>query len=199
MTRIVTAYECGAVVNPDTVTGQIEGGTIMALGGALFEQVILDHGTLASPSLAGYRVPRFSDVPDIDVVLVDRPDIAPAGLARRRSSRSRLRWPMRSLRPPASDCGRSRSSPAAACQADSEYRRETPLCLLPTGGKEMIIDVHAHYYPARYLELIGRPVFPVTQDEHEDDAQDEHVEPDIPGAGSAVRAHGGAVVLTATR
>jgi hypothetical protein len=41
-------------------------------------------------------------------------------------------------------------------------------------------------------------VFPVTQDEHEDDAQDEHVEPDIPGAGSAVRAHGGAVVLTVT-
>ena len=74
MTRIVTAYECGAVVNPDTVTGQVEGGTIMALGGALFEQVILDHGRLAS-----YRVPRFSDVPDIDVVLADRPDIPPAG------------------------------------------------------------------------------------------------------------------------
>jgi hypothetical protein len=42
-------------------------------------------------------------------------------------------------------------------------------------------------------------LFPVTQDEHEDDAQDEHVEPDIPGAGSAVRAHGGAAVLTVTR
>jgi hypothetical protein len=42
-------------------------------------------------------------------------------------------------------------------------------------------------------------VFPVTQDEHEDDAQDEYVEPDIPGAGSAVRAHGGAAVLTVTR
>ncbi|HYB15966.1 MAG TPA: molybdopterin cofactor-binding domain-containing protein [Streptosporangiaceae bacterium] len=79
VTRIVTAYECGAIVNPDTVAGQVEGGTIMALGGALFEQVILDHGALASPSLADYRVPRFSDVPDIDVVLVDRPDIAPAG------------------------------------------------------------------------------------------------------------------------
>ena len=45
----------------------------------------------------------------------------------------------------------------------------------------------------------GSWVFPVTQDEHEDDAQDEQVEPDIPGAGSAVRAHGGAVVLTVTR
>ena len=42
-------------------------------------------------------------------------------------------------------------------------------------------------------------VFPVAQDEHEDDAQDEHVEPDIPGAVSTVRAHGDAVVLTVTR
>ena len=90
VTRIVTAYECGAVVNPGTVTGQIEGGTIMALGGALFEQITLDHGRLARPSLAAYRVPRFSDVPDIDIVLVDRPDIPSAGAARRRLSPSRL-------------------------------------------------------------------------------------------------------------
>lgn len=79
VTRIVTAYECGAIVNPDTVTSQVEGGTIMALGGALFEQVALDHGQLASPSLAGYRVPRFSDIPRIDVVLVNRPDVPSAG------------------------------------------------------------------------------------------------------------------------
>jgi CO/xanthine dehydrogenase Mo-binding subunit/aerobic-type carbon monoxide dehydrogenase small subunit (CoxS/CutS family) len=79
VTRIVTAYECGAIVNPDTVASQIEGGTVMALGGALFEQVTLDHGRLASPHLAGYRVPRFADVPPIEVVLVDRPDIPPAG------------------------------------------------------------------------------------------------------------------------
>jgi len=43
------------------------------------------------------------------------------------------------------------------------------------------------------------PVFPVTQDEHGGDAHDEHVEPDIPGVGSEVRAHGDAVVLTVTR
>ena len=79
VTRIVTGYECGAVVNPDTVTSQIEGGTVMALGGALFEQVRLDHGRLVSPQLAAYRVPRFSDVPAIDVVLIDRPDIPSAG------------------------------------------------------------------------------------------------------------------------
>ena len=77
--RIVTAYECGAVVNPDTVVSQIEGGTVMALGGALFESVALTRGRLARPSLSGYRVPRFTDVPELDVVLLDRPDLPSAG------------------------------------------------------------------------------------------------------------------------
>jgi CO/xanthine dehydrogenase Mo-binding subunit/aerobic-type carbon monoxide dehydrogenase small subunit (CoxS/CutS family) len=77
--RIVTAYECGAIVSPATVLSQIEGGTVMALGGALFEQVTLAGGHQETRSLAGYRVPRFSDIPDIEVVLVDRPDIPSAG------------------------------------------------------------------------------------------------------------------------
>jgi len=79
VTRIVTAYECGAIVSPATVLSQIEGGTVMALGGALFEQVTLASGHQETRSLAGYRVPRFSDIPDIEVVLVDRPDIPSAG------------------------------------------------------------------------------------------------------------------------
>lgn len=77
--RLVTAYECGAVVNRDTVVNQIQGGMIMALGGALFEQVQLENGRIASPKLAGYRVPRFSDVPEIEIELLDRPDIDSAG------------------------------------------------------------------------------------------------------------------------
>jgi len=79
ITRIVTAYECGAVVNPDAVISQIEGGTVMALGGALFESVAFAHGRIARPSLSGYRVPRFTDVPELDVVLLDRPDLPSAG------------------------------------------------------------------------------------------------------------------------
>jgi len=77
--RIVTGYECGAIVNPDTVTSQIEGGMVMALGGALFESVEFSHGRIARPSLSGYRVPRFTDVPELDVVLLDRPDLPSAG------------------------------------------------------------------------------------------------------------------------
>ena len=77
--RIVTAYDCGAVVNPDNVVNQIEGATVMALGGALFEAVHFDEGTILNASLSQYRVPRFSDVPPIDVILLDRRDVPPAG------------------------------------------------------------------------------------------------------------------------
>lgn len=77
--RVMTAYECGTIVNRDTVVNQIEGATMMALGGALFEAVPVEHGRFAEPSLAHYRVPRFSDMPEIEVVLVDRPDLPSAG------------------------------------------------------------------------------------------------------------------------
>ena len=77
--RIVTAYECGAVVNPDTVINQIEGATVVALGGALFEAVHFDAGTITNGSFSGYRVPRISDVPPIEVVLLHRADLPSAG------------------------------------------------------------------------------------------------------------------------
>ena len=77
--RLVTAYECGAVVNPDTVINQIEGATVMALGGALFEAIRFREGVIANGTFSDYRVPRFRDVPAIEVVLLDRRDQAPAG------------------------------------------------------------------------------------------------------------------------
>jgi nicotinate dehydrogenase subunit B len=79
VTRLVTAYECGAVVNPDAVISQIEGGTVMALGGALFESVAFSRGRIVRPTLSGYRVPRFTNVPHLEVVLLDRPDLPSAG------------------------------------------------------------------------------------------------------------------------
>ena len=72
--RAVTAFDCGAVVNPDGLKNQIAGALIQGIGGALFEAIGFDHGVVRNPHLAQYRVPRFSDVPTIDVVLVDRKD-----------------------------------------------------------------------------------------------------------------------------
>lgn len=77
--RLVTAYDCGTIVNPDTVIGQVEGGTMMALGGALVEALPVAGGRLASASLADYPLLRFADLPPVEVVLCDRPDLPPAG------------------------------------------------------------------------------------------------------------------------
>jgi isoquinoline 1-oxidoreductase len=77
--RIVTAFECGAIVNPDGLTNQIEGATVMGLGAALFEAIHFEAGTIQNASLSDYRVPRISDVPPIEVVLLDRRDLPSAG------------------------------------------------------------------------------------------------------------------------
>jgi nicotinate dehydrogenase subunit B len=77
--RVVTAFECGAVVNPEHLKNQIEGSVMMAIGGALFEAVEFEDGRILNPRLAKYRVPRFSDLPVIETVLVDRKDLPSAG------------------------------------------------------------------------------------------------------------------------
>ncbi|MGH9796506.1 MAG: molybdopterin cofactor-binding domain-containing protein [Candidatus Acidiferrales bacterium] len=77
--QVVTAFECGAVVNPDGLRNQIEGAVVQGLGGALFEAIEFSQGRIANPRFSGYRVPRFSDVPALETVLVDRRDLPSAG------------------------------------------------------------------------------------------------------------------------
>ena len=78
--RVVEAFECGAVVNPQHLKNQVEGAVIMGIGGALFEAVEFDNGRVLNNRLSKYRVPRFSDAPPvIETVLVNRKDLAPAG------------------------------------------------------------------------------------------------------------------------
>jgi isoquinoline 1-oxidoreductase len=77
--RVVTAFECGAVLNPDHLKNQIEGATVMGLGGALFEEVRFADGKVLNPRFSAYRVPRFADVPALETVLLDRKDLPSAG------------------------------------------------------------------------------------------------------------------------
>ncbi len=77
--RLVVAFECGAITNPDGVKNQAEGGVIMGLGGALFEAIKFKDGAVANARFSKYRVPRFSDVPPIEIVLLDRKDLPSAG------------------------------------------------------------------------------------------------------------------------
>jgi nicotinate dehydrogenase subunit B len=77
--RVVEAFDCGAVVNPTHLKNQIEGAITMAIGGALFESIQFENGKILNPKFSSYRVPRFADVPLIEVVLIDRKDIPSAG------------------------------------------------------------------------------------------------------------------------
>jgi isoquinoline 1-oxidoreductase len=77
--RVVAVFEAGAIVNPDGLENQVEGAVVQGIGGALFERIQFRDGRLRNGRFARYRLPRFRDVPPIDVVLLDRKDLPPAG------------------------------------------------------------------------------------------------------------------------
>jgi len=77
--RLVVAYECGAIVNPDGLRHQVEGAVVQGLGGALFEAITFANGAITNGNMAKYRVPRFKDVAPMEVVLLDRQDLPSVG------------------------------------------------------------------------------------------------------------------------
>jgi isoquinoline 1-oxidoreductase len=77
--RLVAAFECGAIVNPDGLLNQVEGCIVQGLGGALFEAVEFRDGVILNGTMAQYRVPRFKDVPPMEIELLDRKDLPSAG------------------------------------------------------------------------------------------------------------------------
>jgi nicotinate dehydrogenase subunit B len=77
--RLVVVFECGAIVNPDGLDHQVSGAVVQGLGGALFEALEFRDGALVNGTMEQYRVPRFKDVPPIEVVLLDRRDLPSAG------------------------------------------------------------------------------------------------------------------------
>lgn len=77
--RIVASFECGAIVNPVHLHNQVEGAVVQAIGGALFEGIEFQNGQIVNGKFSKYRLPRFSDVPPIEIVLLDRKDLPSAG------------------------------------------------------------------------------------------------------------------------
>ena len=73
--RIVAAHDVGRAINPREVSGQIEGGVAQGLGMALMEDVVSRAGEILNPSFTDYIIPTIVDVPPIDVVIVERPDL----------------------------------------------------------------------------------------------------------------------------
>lgn len=77
--RLAVSFECGAIVNPDGLRHQVEGSVVQGLGGALFEAIQFADGQILNGTLGDYRVPRFTDMPAIDIVLLDRRDLRSEG------------------------------------------------------------------------------------------------------------------------
>ena len=75
--RITVADDCGTDINPLNVKGQLESQAVMAVGDALFEEVIIQQGRVINPSLADYKIPTVLDVPKLTTISVQ--DYEPKG------------------------------------------------------------------------------------------------------------------------
>jgi CO/xanthine dehydrogenase Mo-binding subunit len=71
--RAVASADCGHMVNPDGVSNQIEGGLIQSLSWTLKEEVQMDKTRVLSRDWNSYPILTFSEVPPVDIVLIDRP------------------------------------------------------------------------------------------------------------------------------
>lgn len=77
--RVCEVFECGAILNPSNLHSQVQGAIIMGLGPALREEMQFENGEILNPSFRKYQVPRFADIPEFDIHLLNRPDLASVG------------------------------------------------------------------------------------------------------------------------
>jgi CO/xanthine dehydrogenase Mo-binding subunit len=73
ITRCVQAVDVGKAINPAIVRGQIEGGTLQALGWAVLENVVYKDGKVANANMTNCIVPTFADAPELETILVEVP------------------------------------------------------------------------------------------------------------------------------
>ena len=77
--RITCAHDCGLVVNPDGLRNQVEGCILQTLSRALHEEVKFDRSRVTSVDWASYPILRFPEAPQVEVALIDHPEIPPVG------------------------------------------------------------------------------------------------------------------------
>jgi len=77
--RVCEAFECGPILNPANLLSQVHGCIIMGMGPALWEEMQFENGKMLNAAFSKYRVPRFTDIPKLDVHLLNRPDLEPVG------------------------------------------------------------------------------------------------------------------------
>jgi CO/xanthine dehydrogenase Mo-binding subunit len=72
--RILLAHDCGLIINPDGLKNQIEGNVIQSLSRALKEEVRFDQTRVTSIDWQSYPILTFSEVPAVEIALINRPD-----------------------------------------------------------------------------------------------------------------------------
>ncbi|WP_291848564.1 molybdopterin cofactor-binding domain-containing protein [Bradyrhizobium sp.] len=77
--KLTLAVDVGEAINPDGVINQIEGGAIQATSWVLKERVRFDRQRITSTSWTEYPILRFSEVPDVEVEVIRRPEMDPLG------------------------------------------------------------------------------------------------------------------------
>ena len=78
--RYIVSEDCGPMINPNVVEGQIAGGTVQGIGGVLFEHLAYDeHGNPVTTTLLDYLLPTAADVPMIEHGHVETPSDGPGG------------------------------------------------------------------------------------------------------------------------
>jgi nicotinate dehydrogenase subunit B len=77
--RVVCAHDCGQMINPDGVRAQVEGSTLQTLSRVLMEEVKFDRSRVVSVDWASYPILKFSEVPRLEIELIDRPSEPPVG------------------------------------------------------------------------------------------------------------------------
>jgi CO/xanthine dehydrogenase Mo-binding subunit len=78
--HIVCSHDCGLMINPDGVRNQVEGNVIQGVSRAMYEEVTFDtNGGVTSLDWKTYPILRFPDLPDVDVVLINRLEMEPLG------------------------------------------------------------------------------------------------------------------------
>jgi isoquinoline 1-oxidoreductase beta subunit len=73
--RVVTAIDCGTAIAPDQIAAQMEGGTCLGLGAALYGKITLKDGVVEQSNFDGYRVLRIDEAPQVETYIV--PSSAP--------------------------------------------------------------------------------------------------------------------------
>jgi nicotinate dehydrogenase subunit B len=77
--KLTVAVDVGEAINPDGVINQIEGGAIQATSWVLKERVRFDRHRITSTTWTDYPILRFSEVPDVEVELIQRSELDPVG------------------------------------------------------------------------------------------------------------------------